>query len=141
MMRQSIHACVCTNISNSISEYTEFSEKIRGFVFNKVSMMTGPAPMHVGHVVDDGGRNKDDADAVSMNTQCFKCWGWGRPIEKNRSLFEVAPELGQRNHPATRPAGGTTATRVYVHLNPIQAEFNCVSCGTPKMTPLYLYRH
>ena len=79
----SVRELVYQSIGDTVV-YEDTVQRIRAVVSNKVAMMAGPCPMDVGRVDCEHGQHGgledsgcDDVGAVSMQTQCHGCWGWG----------------------------------------------------------------
>ena len=69
---------------------------------NKVAMMegSGPAPMDVGEVWHQGGPdeeepNEEEVGAVSANTQCHGCGGWGHLMRECPTVLNAKGAKGK----------------------------------------------
>ena len=87
MMPVSVQELIYQSVGKT-ANYEEVIQKVRAVISNKVAMMVGngPAPMDIGEVkrnIDcwdwDGQEDEQDGEvgAVSANTQCHNCKGWG----------------------------------------------------------------
>ena len=87
MMPISVQEMIYQSIGKNVN-YDEVVQKVRAVISNKVAMTVrnGPAPMDIGEVKRDieywdwdGQEDEQDGEggAVSANTQCHNCKGWG----------------------------------------------------------------
>ena len=91
MMPPSVQELIYQSIDGTI-KYDEVIQKVRAVISNKVAMMSnkGPAPMDIGEVYNEYNKcdyqyydddydheHNEDVGAVSFNTQCHGCGGWG----------------------------------------------------------------
>ena len=84
MMPASVQEMVYQMVGNKVV-YDEVVQKVRAVISNKVAMSCGGlAPMDVGevsgkenHDYEEYEKYYDEVGAVSPNTQCFGCGGWG----------------------------------------------------------------
>ena len=117
MMPQSVQEFVYQSIGSSV-KYDDMVEKIRALVSNKVAMSArvGPTPMDVGEVCDEDSGD-DEIGAVSMNTQCHACGGWGHfrrdcPTAAAKGTGKgkgKSPESGKGGQPSWMKGGGKGA--------------------------------
>ena len=79
MLPTTLQAHVYTDVQDG-AKYEDVRNRIFALTSNKVAAAAGPSPMDVGQVHNWGDDQSHDqgeyeVDAVSMNTQCWKCGG------------------------------------------------------------------
>ena len=90
-VQEMIYKSICKNVN-----YDDVVQKVRAVISNKVAMMggTGPVPMEIGGVgngIDDG----EEVGAVSANTWCYGCGGWGYVSSNCPTVSQVAKGKGK----------------------------------------------
>jgi len=108
MMPISVQELIYQSVGKT-ADYDQVIQKVRAVVSNKVAMMAGngPTPMDVGEVWDHGeptcrqcydDEQEGDVGAVSANTQCHGCGGWGH-------LKRDCPSVGVTRNPKGKGKG------------------------------------
>jgi len=101
MMPASVQELVYQSIGAKV-KYDDVIQKIRAVISNKVAMMegSGPAPMDVGEVWYQGGPEdeeptEEEVGAVSANTQCHGCGGWGHLMRECPTVLNAKGTKGK----------------------------------------------
>ena len=95
MMPISVQEMIYQSIGKNVN-YDEVVQKVRAVISNKVAIMggTGPVPMEIGEV-GDGMDDGEEIGAVSANTRCYGCGGWGHVSSNCPTVFQGGKGKGK----------------------------------------------
>ena len=128
----SIQDYVYTSVDCEIP-YEAFISKIRAVVGNKVAMMTKPTPMDIGYATTDevgGDCSEDDVQAVTANTRCYNCDGWGHFSRECPSMGHGTAKGGVRGNAKGKGKGkGGGKAGVKGSGRGVAFKGSCFACG------------